>query len=111
MNYELAKQLKDSGFPQNLQIGNRFVTKNNIQYFCENYETKSLYEKDSAKIPTLSELIEACGDRFWKLEGSKGNWHAFYQNTIIPEAKLGQGSTPEEAVAKLWLEINQQNNE
>ena len=88
MNYELAKQLKDAGFPDK-------------------------YTKDCKCLPvlSLSNLIEACGENFAGLGRNKfkkeirwlasqnidkfGNWLGLY----------GHGSTPEEAVAKLWLAL------
>jgi len=88
MTYELAKQLKDAGFPG----GEDWAMKDN---------GSNLYY-----IATLSELIEACGDDFILLMHS----------TNLPEndawvvwKKTGGmtfGKTPEEAVAKLWLELN-----
>ena len=93
MTYEICKQLKDAGFPQNFVEGRKAIVKSNNNDYC--------FE------PTLSELIEACGDRFDKLEltqsldGKTKEWEATgdrYWN--------GYGSTPEEAVAKLWLALN-----
>ncbi len=53
--------------------------------------------------PTLSELITACGDRFRSLDNySEEGWFAF---AVGEHTKVG-GSTPEEAVAKLYLELN-----
>lgn len=84
MNYELAKQLKDAGFPWK---GPFFE---NEEYYREYY-------------PTLSELIEACGDKFDALVSSErsGGWMATDGRGLS-----GDGSTPEEAVANLWLELN-----
>lgn len=89
MNYELAKKLKDAGFPQK-------------------YEEKN----DNGALPytpTLSELIEACGYEFGGLiqyhkEHKTDYWEAYsYQGM---ESKTVRGDTPEEAVANLWLELN-----
>lgn len=53
---------------------------------------------------TLSELIEACGDSFLMLvhpnKGIRDDWSAFG----VPNN--GFGSTPEEAVAELYLALN-----
>lgn len=94
MTYELAKQLKDAGFPQGEWTHQRKV------------EGMNGYE--SYFVPTLSELIEACGDEFMHLERNTDSdtdeiyWVAY---AVTPE-KGSLGSTPEEAVAKLWLELN-----
>ena len=87
MDYTLAKKLKDAGFPMEYfeQIG---VTAGVIPNF-----------------PTLSELIDACGERFESLlktntkEGCE--WSARGYN--YPTTGY---LSPEEAVANLWLVIN-----
>jgi hypothetical protein len=93
MTYELAKTLKDAGFPQNLNPGNG-----------EGF----VYEGDHPKgpgvyCPTLSELIEACGSDFYELKNLTFGWIA---NADSDYLKRGDGSTPEEAVARLWLALN-----
>jgi hypothetical protein len=117
MNYELAKALKDAGFPQKergfiyLEKLNQF-DKPYIKYFYSR-NTKLNALPDPYKwvyAPSLSELIEACTYEFWNfyLEMSMevlGNiWTARTKDT------RGQGSTPEEAVAKLYLELNKNVN-
>lgn len=88
MNYDLAQQLKDAGFPvQN-------------SGWDEGFEEK-------LKLPTLSELIAACGERFCLfLKGT--TWIAGISTeepSWYPEASE-EGDTPEEAVARLWLALN-----
>ncbi len=87
ISYELAKKLKDAGFSQEkLEHHN-----------CQNCACRV---KD-AYVPTLTELIESCGDNFRTLEkGRTDGWYA--SGNGAGEA----GSTPEEAVANLWLELN-----
>ena len=74
-------------------------------------------QKDWVKCPTLSELIEACGDRFHALEQKilegfeidGGKWLAYSneKNELNIKAHIvKQGNSPEEAVALVWLEIN-----
>lgn len=63
------------------------------------------YDDEFVTIPTTSELIEACeeykkGERGFCLADHGHEWVA------ILERKTGRGSTPEEAVAKLWLALN-----
>ena len=101
MNYELAKQLKDAGFPQK---------NTGVFSFSYVFETKegNLETGDKAYVPTLSELIEACGERFDSLENAFQNgWRADGWD-ITEEIILTKiGSTPEEAVAKLWLKLHE----
>ncbi len=97
MDYELAKKLKDVGFPQ---IG--------LDDYCRS--TSSVGE-DFAYEPDLSELIEACGDRFSHLskDPERKEWGAaVWEDMANPESakqisKLGK--TPSEAVANLYLEL------
>lgn len=94
MKPELAKQLKDAGFPQKEDCGHCEYT-----WLNENW------------VPTLSELIEVCvemdHEKTFNLENIKDNalWWAEMRHfgIIIAQTK---GSDPEEAVAKLWLALN-----
>lgn len=90
MNYELAKKLKDAGFPQN------------NHYYCLEDGTIS-----DVCIPTLSELIEACGKDFETL-----SWYEYPDKWMVTggkeEIEEFIASSPEEAVAELYLEISKQ---
>lgn len=115
MNYKLAKQLKDGGFSfKRLKVGMTLLspsmspsmTNNQLEEIC----------------PTLSELIEACNpyksDEFY-LTTERDGWRAFYRyygyfehnDKFKKEDGMYEvepsvfGSTPEEAVANLWLEL------
>ncbi len=118
MNYELVKHLKDAGFPQNDCGNSKFIMPGDIIWqnetdgpYCINSNRKwnedTYKEEDCAYFPTLSELIEVCGDKFYCLKRSQGVsrfiWMA-ESNDDEPIAWLG--STPEEAVANLWLALN-----
>ena len=99
MEHKLAKKLKNAGFPE-----------------CR--ETYSFDYKESIPDPTLSELIEACGDGFNKLVNYNytkkeieslrkygaynGDWCAYGS----PDSISKQGKTPKIVVAKLWLKLN-----
>jgi hypothetical protein len=78
MNYELAKQLKDAGFPDK-------------------------YTKDCKCLPvlSLSNLIDACGKMKFELWRSQAGWGAKTMGRMITGV-----STPEEAVARLWLALH-----
>lgn len=112
MNYKLAKKLKDAGFPQN-----------SSDYYRRKYDSDRF---TWAVAPTLSELIEACGDKFEHLERvvwtshEPIHWRAYpteeaFENTegykkypcVIDCCGYGSGDTPEEAVAELWLDLNE----
>jgi hypothetical protein len=97
MNYELAKQLNDAGFPQG---GNGRSILPPDQIVARSH--------DRVYVPTLSELIEACvasrpGAPF-RLYHKNGKWRAQLSNDQTSPWYFG--SSPEEAVARLWLALN-----
>lgn len=86
MDYELAKKLKNARFPKGINL------------------FTAIEQVDNE--PTLSELIEACGDHAGlRLEWKRihNNWRAsaFNNNEVHAD-----GSTPDEAVANLWFALN-----
>ena len=110
IDYKLAKKLKDVGFPQ----------KGEGKYYLDG--GKGFLEPDvrlnanegslSVYIPTLSELIDACGDEFDALKKGRG----FIMGEIILFKATGrnnkcivliEGKSPEEAVAKLYIKLNE----
>lgn len=77
----------------------------------EKYKKLSMYkDMDFVVRPLLEELIEACGNRFEGLqlgtwtnkETNKPYWYAKSVDDLLED-----GDTPGEAVAKLWLAINE----
>jgi len=109
MNYELAKKLKDAGFPQNKaskrcdrNIRSWFI---DDSAFCENGGYLERGGVKRAYVPSLSELIEAYGDSFFGLgkELVGVYWSAWAKNADVDEQFAMR---PEEAVAKLWLALN-----
>lgn len=93
---ELAKELKEAGFPQKPE---------RLQTFVNNYTRSTpLNGDDWLAVPTLAELIEECGEQFGELYRFPDSWLAeSYSNDDHSE---GSGDTPEEAVARLWLSMN-----
>jgi hypothetical protein len=89
MTYKLAKQLRDTGFP-----------------YKDPSVTDVEWDKDFFIVPDLSELIEACGDLFFDslINCGEMGWKA---TTFVNHMNGQIGNTPEEAVAKLWLALNQ----
>jgi len=105
IDYELAKQLKDAGFPQDTDDMHRCIAPDgNILGINHSGDDA----RASCYFPTLSELIEACRERFISLHNlGLGNWEAEAFKNLIPTGRLHEiGSTPEEAVAHLWLKLN-----
>ena len=131
MNYELAKQLKDAGFPQGTpHKGGYWLPDPNDNHTTEpdnirNTSTKTLEGakmlpsymfQDSLWSPSLSELIEACGEGFFLLEQEPHPWRQSRlwraeawkdaTNDNNSDVFSAGGPTPEEAVARLWLSLN-----
>jgi len=131
LSYTLAKELKDSGFPntetylcckdcgalekryKNLE---EYWSANNItggEYTgCQNCGWNGPVQVDVREDITLSELIEACGDELLNLTqypDHKGYDDDLLWSTNQTEISTGEthGKTPEEAVARLWLALNE----
>jgi hypothetical protein len=82
MDYKLAKQLKDVGFPQ------------------KGFETWTGDKPHDCYIPTLEELIEACGPDLQTLERQQrdGTWLALSSGNSF---WTSTGTTSAEAIARL----------
>lgn len=135
MNKELLEKLRDTGFPQEPAItltGYDGEYKGSFYILIskeagEGGETFLVqWEYDEAvkrgdyvlKIPTLSELIEACRDDLNCIERYIGGWRAFMtekrfekereknpEYCVIECDGYSTGKTPVEAVANLWLSL------
>jgi hypothetical protein len=100
MTYKLAKQLRNAGFPQTKSDG----TPKNGHYIVEG--------KEPCFDPTLSDLIEACGDDFYSLVYAlDDDWRCYSEAPMGEKFGLklttSDGRTPEEAVAELWIALHQ----
>lgn len=111
ISYELAKKLNDAGFSQ---IGVDAMS-NELDTFIEPdgklCRRWNIVFGPAYYIPTLPQLIEACGERFGSLEKEPWNyntdkpikgWYCLDKENL----NGAQGSNPEEAAAKLWLALN-----
>jgi len=119
MTYKLALQLKNAGFPSEYknweckECGKPYED-SEVGTSCVLCGWNGATNVDIVfRAPTLSELIEACGARFGDLEkGMENTWLAKGGKYIYEDGSIGNyefevfGSTPEEAVARLWLALN-----
>lgn len=98
MNYELAKQLKDAGFPL-AEI--RKKEKGNPEHLSDEMQW-------ARKTVTLSELIEACGNKFVQIKRIDNPQDWLHDNKWVVYGRREEylGKTPSEAVAKFWLALN-----
>ncbi len=94
MDYSLAKELRWAGFPQKETFNQR-----EARMFGRPIP-------DEIYLPTLEELIEACGDEFLHLTRCtlpQGEWSC---DSTLEDLEVVYGSTPSEAVARLYLALN-----
>ena len=107
MNYELAKELKEAGFPQQvMEVGDRIIYETERKLW--DMSLGIVNEVEGIREPTLSELIGACGwkiQMLWQTTDTGDGGVMWYAGTVF-DPKLAYGSTPEEAVARLWLALN-----
>ncbi len=99
MIYSLAKELKEAGFPQG---GNGSWV----------FPPEKIIARSSDRVyaPTLSELMEGCGGNektgLWlQQESSPTGIYWGSGRGLDGQQICGSGSTPEEAIARLWLAL------
>lgn len=100
MDYELALKLKHNGYEQ----------------FPDNMEGDYLDDSsglgtEQVYLPTLSELIEACGVGVGVFKRSDTKSSAWKKDEDINSSDIdySDAKTPEEAVAELWLKLQEKN--
>jgi hypothetical protein len=97
MDYELARELRDAGFPQG--------TKGTWTYPLDALVTRSA---DRIYVPTLEELVEVCGDWIIKIEKAQNGWNVFGVRAGTSPSDtdvtfIGVGKSLTVGVARLWL--------
>ena len=101
MNYELALKLKEAGFSQ--KETNPFYP---IGYGVIHSPTHygDILMGQRIVIPTLEELIEACGDNIKEVKNlsDMNLWVAYSSDSFD---MTGEGITPHEAISNLWLAL------
>lgn len=95
LDIEMSKRLKDAGFPQTIKD-----TQDTGALECGHC---GYYMKGDVHRPTLEELIDACGRDLGMLINESSGWIA---RPCMGEDGLGK--TPSEAVANLFLVLNEQ---
>jgi len=95
MKYDLALRLKNAGFPQREMGG--------MWNFAFKY-----FKVEQVYFPTLSELIEACGEKFFRVSHSKNTDGTTWDAESWVSGDIETGNSPEEAVAELWLALEEE---
>ena len=102
ISYELVKALKEAGFiTEDKPVGestreHRFMARE--EFFVD--------EEGQYDVPTLSQLIRACGETVFSIHCSPHRISVEWHEALFDEQEVFEGSTPEEAVARLWLNLN-----
>ena len=98
MDYTVAKELKEAGYPQEKKKG----------HILELQMWNSTEGFGMVYVPTLEELIEECGSKFYRL-------HRVTDRSWMADDISGQydedGPNPKVAVARLWLALNKKSAE
>lgn len=117
MNYELAKKLKDAGFPLipwwTKLTSDTTIEEGRIYGDAKNRQMFRIGDEGWVA-PTLSELIAACVKSGKKivLESTNEDWSAEAWDWPVEDGEdirffcQVYGSTPEEAAANLWLALH-----
>ena len=109
MNYELAKKLKEAGFPQPEGLSCEHIQADWDKGMPWDGFSSWKHLKTCTEVayyPTLSELIEECGEGFFGLNRLETNeWSCHFMEDENPDGEPVY-KTPEEAVANLWLSLN-----
>jgi hypothetical protein len=129
MDFKLAKKLYKFGFrkktllvcyfwkPMGNPKGKWFIdTRKNFEKFCFTSDGSYIEGISYFPYPILEELIDACGDRFYKLKKTISGWKARgsrgkafdcskCKSRILPII-TEISKTPREAVANLWIGLN-----
>ena len=94
MDNELAKELKEAGFPQAIHYNSGGV--------ADYLETDANGKTHIVSVPTLGELIETCGAAFHSVE------RVSFAPFLARGGQIMQatGQTATEAAARLWLALH-----
>jgi hypothetical protein len=110
MDYELGKQLRDAGYPQDKRDG-IFVV--HPEAYIDEHGSINMMTTEAnggaAYAPTLEELIEACqaitpGRTVFLSCDGEVLWHA--ATSAGSKIAFSNFKTAEEAVARLWLALH-----
>jgi hypothetical protein len=120
MKYDLAKELANTGFMPKSYVGARFYhsiashrkgAMPEHEVVIQVFDDLTFGPPSYLYIPTLDDLIEACGREFRTLDrdGSSGKIEWLCNNYISEDddgsGDIIVGKSPVEAVARLWLRV------
>jgi hypothetical protein len=94
MSYELALELREAGLPQNPHGPTLYYTDPDTAVVV--YPELMTATPNSVRVPTLSELIKACGPKISTIVRSGDSWSA--------DGEVGDSVI--EAVARRWIGLH-----
>lgn len=97
MSYELAVELKTAGFPQSSSSATCYYT-DRERVIVVYPEAAGSLKACAVRVPTLSELVRACGPHITSMIRKPDGWSADEE----------RGDTLIEAVARRWLALQSQ---
>ncbi len=105
MTYETLKRLKDSGFPLQqvaVEAGREVALERPAVVFSG---ATSVAEAGIYYVPSLSDLVEACGQRLQSMSRVPEGWECSQAPRGRGEGKTARtrGATLFDALAELWL--------
>jgi len=105
MTYEMLKRLKESGFPLQqvaVEIGREVALERPAVVFSG---ATSVAEAGIYYVPSLSDLVEACGTRLQTMSRVPEGWECSQapQGRGDGRAPRTRGATLFDALAELWL--------
>jgi hypothetical protein len=106
MTFAFAKYMKRAGFPQDAVYGTFFFNGVGNLIFIDEHLAGSTWAT-YVRCPTLSELIDACGDRELEFRVRK-DYSCVRTSAISNEDGVPlwfEGPTPDEAVGELWIAL------
>lgn len=107
MEYELAIKLRDAGFPQSGEYWYAEDTYGGPTLISEDAWQDRTYYKKLCVAPTLSELIEACGEDFRSLLKTDAWLATAVKIEGVMSTRIAEkADIPDTAVTKLYLSLH-----
>ncbi len=103
MTYEMLKRLKQSGFPLQqvaFEAGREIPLARPAVVFSG---SESVAEAGIYYVPSLSDLVEACGTRLQAMSRVPEGWECSREHEGPGKTATTRGATLFDALAELWL--------
>lgn len=111
MTNELAKQLKDAGFPI-IELAPNAIAVGSQKARCAfcGFPFLEIDNRRLYMLPIAEVFTEVLGDRLFNVKRYKHGWKAYTYAGEDDMIDIGEGETMDEALGNLWLNINNGSN-